>query len=309
MCRDLDHAQQQRDASRVVDPGLAFEHRARASADLASAEHGEHHRGVGWRECGAEHAGDRPVEPEHDLRGDRQRSRRRERPEQTDRADIAKRSPQRWAPMSRPPLNRITISATTPIRSTVMIPTSSCSEGNTSEAIAAPARNNAGAGIASRPVSDVATAASTRPAVTSVSGPAKSVISGSMEVVPTRLPGAPSATLATFKRGEPTAPAGPRSEAGEISPSRMPPPNATRTRIRACRQAGHRAECLLAGCASGRGGAVVASRILARLRPGERPDHPGQVLRSVRRSRTSASSRRSPSAHEAQPPQLRPLLH
>src|SRR5215207_1747839 len=82
--------------------------------------------------------------------------------------------------MSRPPLNRITISATTPTRSTVMMPTSSRSEGNTSEAIAAPARNSAGAGIGSRPVSDVATTASTRPAVTSVSGPAKSVISGNI---------------------------------------------------------------------------------------------------------------------------------
>jgi hypothetical protein len=52
----------------------------------------------------------------------------------------------RRMPMCMPPLKRITISATTAIRSTVRIDTSSWRSGKSSDTTAAPSRNNAGAG-------------------------------------------------------------------------------------------------------------------------------------------------------------------
>jgi hypothetical protein len=56
----------------------------------------------------------------------------------------------RRQPMSRPPSKRITISATTPIRSTVTNEIASCRPGKRSEAAAAPTRNKAALGIAKR---------------------------------------------------------------------------------------------------------------------------------------------------------------
>ena len=57
-------------------------------------EHREHHGGVRRRERGAQHAGDRPVESQDRPGDDSQGGGGRERPEQTDRADVAERSPE-----------------------------------------------------------------------------------------------------------------------------------------------------------------------------------------------------------------------
>ena len=59
----------------------------------------------------------------------------------------------RRQPMSMPPSKRITISATTPIRSTVTNETASPRLGTTSDAAAEATRNRAALGIASRCVS------------------------------------------------------------------------------------------------------------------------------------------------------------
>ena len=52
----------------IVRAGLALEDRPRAAADLAVAEHREHHRRIGRRERRAEDERRRPVEAEQDVR-------------------------------------------------------------------------------------------------------------------------------------------------------------------------------------------------------------------------------------------------
>ncbi len=63
-----------------------------------------------------------------------------------------------------PPSKRITISATTPIRSTLRIEIAVPSDGKTSDAIAAANRNSAGAGIGNQSAKRLATSASENPA-------------------------------------------------------------------------------------------------------------------------------------------------
>ena len=61
---ELDHADHQRDAGRVVDAGLALQRGARAPADLAPAEDREHDGGVGRCQRRADDAGELPVHPQ-----------------------------------------------------------------------------------------------------------------------------------------------------------------------------------------------------------------------------------------------------
>ena len=65
-----------------------------------------------------------------------------------------------------PPLKRITIKATTAIRSTVSISTASYTPGQMSETTAAASRKIAGAGTGTRSVSFVESTASAKPPVT-----------------------------------------------------------------------------------------------------------------------------------------------
>ena len=83
----------------------------------------------------------------------------------------------RRQPTCMPPSKRMTISATTPIRSTSLIDSASASDGNMSDATAAASRKTAGAGIGRYEVSLLATTASeTPPATTSTTVP-KALIS------------------------------------------------------------------------------------------------------------------------------------
>ena len=66
---ELDHADHQRDAGRVVDAGLALQRGARAPADLAPAQHREDDGGVGRRQRRADDAGELPVHPQQPVRG------------------------------------------------------------------------------------------------------------------------------------------------------------------------------------------------------------------------------------------------
>jgi hypothetical protein len=75
-------------------------------------------------------------------------------------------------PISRPPLKRITIKATTAIRSTVLIGTAWYTLGQMSETAAAASKNSAGAGTGTRSVSFVENTASAKPAVTTRTMPA-----------------------------------------------------------------------------------------------------------------------------------------
>ena len=61
----------QRDPDRVVRARLALEDRPRPPADLAVAEHREHHRRVGRRDRGAEQARDGPAAAEDAVRDER----------------------------------------------------------------------------------------------------------------------------------------------------------------------------------------------------------------------------------------------
>ena len=88
--RELDHPDHQRDSDRVVDAGLALEDRPGVAADLLVAKDRKHDRGVGRRERGAEHPGQRPAEVEQEVRAHGDDDRRRERaddPERSDRDD------------------------------------------------------------------------------------------------------------------------------------------------------------------------------------------------------------------------------
>ncbi len=69
----------------------------------------------------------------------------------------------RRQPTSVPPLKRITISATTPIRSTSRIVTRSASDGKMSEATAASSRKITGSGIGMRSPSLIRSSASRSP--------------------------------------------------------------------------------------------------------------------------------------------------
>ncbi len=80
-------------------------------------------------------------------------------------------------PMSSPPSNRITISATTPMRSTVTNETASPSPGKRSDATAAATRKSAALGTASRSVSARPSSASETPAATTSTMAPKSEIS------------------------------------------------------------------------------------------------------------------------------------
>ena len=111
---DRDH---QRDPDRVVRAGLALEDRSRAPADLAVAEHREHHRRVGGRDRGAEDPRRRPAEVEEVVPGDRDQRRRCERADDPERGDRHAALLKRFQPTCIPPSNRISTSATTPIRS------------------------------------------------------------------------------------------------------------------------------------------------------------------------------------------------
>ena len=81
--RELDHADHERDADRIVRARLTLEDRAGAPADLAPPEHGEHDGGVGGGERGAEQAGERPREAEQPV------PREREQPRGGERSDDA----------------------------------------------------------------------------------------------------------------------------------------------------------------------------------------------------------------------------
>ena len=62
--RELDHADHQGDADRVVEARLALEDRARAAVDLLPGEHGERHRRIGRGERRADQPRDGPREVE-----------------------------------------------------------------------------------------------------------------------------------------------------------------------------------------------------------------------------------------------------
>ena len=98
-------------------PDSPCEDRPGAAADLAVAEHREHHRRVGRRDRGAEQAGGGPAEAERRVRDERDRRRR----SRTCRRRRARRSARRESrkrrqPIERPPSKRITISATVATR-------------------------------------------------------------------------------------------------------------------------------------------------------------------------------------------------
>ena len=120
-------ARSRRDRSRPTRPRGS----SRSARDLAAAEHREHHRRVGRRERRADEAGRRPVEAEQRVRGERD-DRRRSRTSRARRARRRDGAPRGSAasPTRMPPSNRITISATTPIRSTVSDREPSPSDGN-----------------------------------------------------------------------------------------------------------------------------------------------------------------------------------
>jgi len=64
-CQQRDH---QGDADRVVRAGLALQDVTAAACDLASTQHGEHHRRVRGRHCGTQQRGQVPVESERPVR-------------------------------------------------------------------------------------------------------------------------------------------------------------------------------------------------------------------------------------------------
>ena len=110
----------------------------------------------------------------------------------TPRATIGKADSRKLGqPMSRPPLNKITISATTATRSTVWIGVWWYRLGQMSEAAAAAIRKTAGGGIGSRSVSFDDNRASPKPALTKRMTVPKLAISLMTKQPPTRLPGTP----------------------------------------------------------------------------------------------------------------------
>ena len=84
---ELDHAEHQRDAGRIVDARLALEDRPRAPADLAAAEHREHHRGIGGRHGRADNSREDPVEAQRVVSDERHDPGGCEGAEQPDRED------------------------------------------------------------------------------------------------------------------------------------------------------------------------------------------------------------------------------
>ena len=149
---DVEQADHERDPDRVVHAGLALEDVVAAAAHLAAAEHREHHRRVGGRERRPDQERCRPA-------GDRRARGRappagpppgRCRPPPGRRSATA--TPRNRAiPMSWPPSNRITISATRQIRSTSWIVSSGARFGIRSDDTVAAARNSAGRGHAQTP--------------------------------------------------------------------------------------------------------------------------------------------------------------
>ena len=89
-----EQARHQRDADRVVRPGLALQDRAAAAAHLALTEHREHDRRIGRGDGRAEQHRDVPTEAEGEVGEHGHRSRRQEGAEDTDRGDRAGRGPE-----------------------------------------------------------------------------------------------------------------------------------------------------------------------------------------------------------------------
>ena len=87
--RNLDHPQEQRDAGWIVDPRLALQDRARATADLSAAEHREHDGGVGGSQRGSQHPGHLPVQAQKHVCGHGHAGRRGERAEHAEGGDVA----------------------------------------------------------------------------------------------------------------------------------------------------------------------------------------------------------------------------
>ena len=96
----LEHPDHQSDPHRVVDARLALEDRAGSAADLALAEHGEHHRRIRRRKRCAEDAGRGPVEAEQVARCDRHHPCGRERSEYAEQGDRHECSPKPLPPHS-----------------------------------------------------------------------------------------------------------------------------------------------------------------------------------------------------------------
>ena len=173
---ELDHPDHQRDPDRVVRARLALEDRPRAAADLAVAEHREHHRRVGRRDGGAEQAGGGPVEPDHVVRDERRARRGRERADDAEQADRDGASRGSAASRSRGRRRRGSRSARR-VATRITVSFETTSRGKMSDATAAATRNGAAAGTEMRSLSLLAKSAATRPAATSRIPPPKVVTS------------------------------------------------------------------------------------------------------------------------------------
>ena len=138
---ELDHPDQERDPDRVVHARLALEDRPRVAADLLVTEDREHDGRVGRGERRAEHSGQGPAEVEQEMGADgRSATAVVSVPMMPSVAigTIARRN--RRQPMFMPPSKRIRTTATTPIRSTVLM----C--GRATGSASAARRKSAGAG-------------------------------------------------------------------------------------------------------------------------------------------------------------------
>ena len=203
MRRELEHPDHQRDPDRVVRARLALEDRPDAAADLAPAEHREHHRRVGRRERGAEDARGRPAEVEQ--RSARRRAisaGRRERAERRRATTIGTAERAEPAPADVHPAveedhdQRDDADPLDRPGSTIASP----SDGKMSEATAAASRKSAGAGIGSRPTSWLASEREREAAGDDEDDVPKSAISfmPSVPVIEGSEPFRPSSALTTF---------------------------------------------------------------------------------------------------------------
>jgi hypothetical protein len=102
--RQLDHAEHERDAGRVVHARLALERGPRAAGDLPPPEHREHHGGVGRRQRRSDEPREHPAEPERVVREGRDDARGREGAENPEREDLAAGSPEAAPADLHPPV-------------------------------------------------------------------------------------------------------------------------------------------------------------------------------------------------------------
>ena len=204
-----DQARHERDADRVVRARLALEDGAGPAGDLAAAEHGEDDRRIGRRDGRGEQGGGVPGQAEaRSARAPRRRATVRNVPSTPTTAMGVADALKRRQPMCMPPSKRIASSATVTSRSTVRSE-GACRLGIAFTAMAAATSSSAGAGIFSHSVSRwestaaMPTAANTSTAQGERHGVAHGAVSragrrtatGMADPQPTRLPGAPMASV------------------------------------------------------------------------------------------------------------------